>query len=177
MSSHERRVFTEALARLHDADILANSLETQSDAPLLLRVLGFEVLLKCVVLLAGGTPRTNHDYLDHWQMLPPSAQADVLRAAQDFAPARLDAKNVDAVLSACRRVVINDRYYDRSAGEPQQRSLFGMRHKESCPYPKELECLIYGLRVLIETRLELLDPERGQELTPPLTPPLSMDAR
>jgi hypothetical protein len=175
MSNHERRVFTEALARLHDADILANSLETQSDAPLLLRVLGFEVLLKCVVLLSGGTPRTNHDYLDHWQMLPASVQADVLRAAQDFGPARLDAKNIDGVLSACRRVVINDRYYDRSTGEPQQRSLFGMRHKDS--YPKELECLIYGLRVLIEARLGVLDPEREHELTPPFTPPLSLDAR
>ena len=51
MTDHAKRMFSEALDRINDADILAGSLETQSDSQAIIRILAFEVLLKCALLV------------------------------------------------------------------------------------------------------------------------------
>lgn len=45
MSDRIRRMYSEAQDRLHDADLLATSLDTRSDSQAIIRILAFEVLL------------------------------------------------------------------------------------------------------------------------------------
>ena len=57
MPDHIVRMYQEAQDRLHDADILAQSLCARSDSQAIIRILAFEVLLKCALLICGQKPK------------------------------------------------------------------------------------------------------------------------
>jgi hypothetical protein len=52
MDDHVARMVEEAKDRLHDAEVLAQTLRTPSDSAYLLRILAVEVLLKAAQLVA-----------------------------------------------------------------------------------------------------------------------------
>lgn len=159
-----KRMYAEALSRLNDADVLAKSVHTQSDAPALLRILGFEVLLKCALRLSGLAPRKTHDYFALWQALPPETDAEIMRVARARMPGLADLSDLRRPLEAYRHVFERARYYyelheGRTAEELHERARAlearGALVDEADVkyYPTELDCLIEGLREFIGPRV------------------------
>ena len=90
MNDRVVRMFHEAQDRLHDADILACSLDTRSDSQAIIQILGFEILLKCVLLLSGQEPKESHNYKKLWHGLPGNVRKEVLRVASERMPGHAD---------------------------------------------------------------------------------------
>jgi len=82
MSDHAARMYSQALERIHDADILAQAWDRKSDSDSIIRILGFEVLLKCAALLSlGEIPPDRHNYFRLWEKLPAEASNEIMRVA------------------------------------------------------------------------------------------------
>jgi len=50
---HTKRMYKEAHNLIDDANILSRYLDTKSDSASLLKILGFEILLKCALLVSN----------------------------------------------------------------------------------------------------------------------------
>ncbi len=164
MNHDVKRMFDEALARISDANILAESLNTASDSSALLRILGFEILLKSAILLSGQLPKQNHDYAKLWRALPGYAQKEILRTATERSPGHTDFSNLDKLLLDFQFVFMKARYhYELYKGwTPEEMQDFGKLWEElGAPideavvkyHPEELFSLIEGLKAYIEPRL------------------------
>jgi len=152
--------------RLSDASILTESLHTRSDAAPLLRILAFEVLLKCAVITNGGTPPKSHNYLALWQSIPRSAQDAILTVAADRMPGHADLSNLEWLLRNYRFVFERARYfYEFYEGYTlQEQSELGQfwvdlgspEDEADVQYkPNELTCLIDGLLVHVKRELRV----------------------
>jgi hypothetical protein len=111
MLEHARRMYRDALQRVNDADILAGSSQTQSDSPALLRILGFEVLLKCALRLSGKTSPQSHDYAALWRQLPSDAQDEILATACTRMPGHADLSDMERLLTTFEFIFKRVRYY------------------------------------------------------------------
>lgn len=165
MSDHAARMYSEAMARIHDADILAQALNRQSDSESIIRILGFEVLLKCAALLAlGEIPKLGHSYFHLWEKLPPEASSEIMRVALARMPGHADLSQMKTLLEAYEFVFKKARYYYelyagctkeevREAGERWIAN--GAKNEDAAVvyYPNELCCLIEGLSHFIAGRL------------------------
>jgi hypothetical protein len=151
------RMYNEAVARIHDADILASSPEVKSDSGSVLRVLGFEVLLKCAIKLSGQKPKNSHKYSDLWKALPGYASKEILAYALRRSPGHTDFSDLDKILNAFTNVFEHARYgyefnegidFEEQAkkGEEWMRKGFPLDEAEIAYYPEELFCLIEGLK-------------------------------
>jgi hypothetical protein len=157
-------MYNEAMARLSDADLLSRSLKTQSDSESLLRILGFEVLLKCALVLCGQTPKKSHVYAKLWQGLPGHAQKEILAVAENRMPGHADLSSLDSLFGWYQFIFERARYHFElyegySLEEQQELGKFweelGVPTDEAVVqyHPNELTCLIDGLRAFIEGRL------------------------
>ena len=91
MSDHAFRMYSEAMGRIHDADILSGALDLQSDSACIIRILGFEVLLKCAALLSlGAIPKFGHNYFGIWEKLPAEASSEIMQVALAHMPGHAD---------------------------------------------------------------------------------------
>ena len=54
---HVKRMYKEANNLIYDAGILSRNLDQKSDAASLLKILGFEILLKCALLVSNQKPK------------------------------------------------------------------------------------------------------------------------
>ncbi|MEO8857903.1 MAG: hypothetical protein ABI343_13040 [Burkholderiaceae bacterium] len=164
MIDHATRMYVEANRRIGDADILSQSLHTQSDSAALLYSLGFEVLLKCAILLSGEKPRQNHRYADLWINLPVPVRDEILASARLRMPGYTDFNDLTKLLKAYQHVFEKGRYYYEFYENYtlKEQSELGQRWEElGAPldqatvqyFPHELTCLIYGLNLYIEGRL------------------------
>jgi len=164
MSDYARRMYAEALTRLNDADVLAESMRTQSDSQQLLRILAFEVLLKCAVRLCDQTAKASHNYNNLWLALPGHARKQILLTAQERMPGHANFSDLERLLKAYQFVFEKARYYyELNEGNTlRQQRARGLRwRRRGAPedeadlryYPNELDCLIVGLRAFIEARL------------------------
>ncbi len=159
---HIKRMYLEGKARISDANILSKHI-TQSDSASFLRVLGFEVLLKCA-LFANGQKLKGHIYSDLWLELPNYAQNKIMNDAKDRMAGHVDFSSLDKILNAYQVVFEKARYfYEFYEGytleEQHELGKFwveiGAPVKEADIqyYPNELEGLIYGLSNYIEEKL------------------------
>jgi hypothetical protein len=157
-------MFDDALARLNDANILAGSMETASDSSALLRILGFEILLKCAIRLSGQTPKQHHDYVKLWLALPGYAQKEILQTARERSRGHTDFSDLDKLLRWYQFVFERARYhYELYEGwTPEEMNEFGKLWEElGAPtneavvqyHPEELFCLVEALKAYIEPRL------------------------
>jgi HEPN domain-containing protein len=159
------RMCREAKDRLHDAAILAASIDTRSDSQALLRVLAFEVLLKAALLAASGRPPRNvHKYADLWRQLPAPVQAEVLAFARARMAGHTDLSDVEKLLKWFQFVFVNTRYhYELYDGYTlaEQRELGELWENLGAPteeaivqyHPLELQCLTEGLLAYVEKML------------------------
>ncbi|MES2242834.1 MAG: hypothetical protein V4639_08160 [Pseudomonadota bacterium] len=164
MDDHAIRMYADANARLADADILAGSLNRQSDSAALLSILGFEVLLKCAIVLSGTSPKNNHKYAAQWSTLPESVRNEILSSAVSRMPGYTDFSDLNKLLIAYQFAFEKGRYHyeffkDYSLVEQFELSQFWMDLGAPLDealvqyFPNELTCLIHGLRRYIERRL------------------------
>ena len=63
MTDHVLRMVAEAEGRIHDADLIGQSLRSQSDSQAILKVLALEVLLKALLLKTTGVVQQSHKYM------------------------------------------------------------------------------------------------------------------
>lgn len=164
MSDDAKRMFYEALERLNDAEILARSTQTLSDSSALLRILGFEILLKCAIRLSSQTPQQHHNYAKLWLALPGYASKEILGVAKDRMPGHTDFSDLKKLLNWYQYIFERARYhYELYEGYTfKEQKELGERWEElGAPtheavaqyYPQELFCLIEGLKAHIESRL------------------------
>jgi hypothetical protein len=164
MSATPQRMFASALARLHDATILSQNLATASDAPALLSILGFEILLKCALIISGAPAARTHRYVKLWNALPESSRKEVLEVAHARMPGESDLSDIEKLLNWYQYIFEKVRYpYEMfegysiqeehelaelwvSLGAPTEEALIQY-------YPMELECLITGVRTFVERRV------------------------
>ena len=151
----------EARGRIHDADLLSQSLSRETDSDAFLRILGFEILLKSALLVSAIKPSRNHKYVQLWRELPPDAQSSILAAARARMPGHANLSNLDSLLNSYQFVFEKARYhYELFKGYSleEQRELgelwvsLGSPTEEAIVqyYPSELECLIHGLEQFIQ---------------------------
>ncbi|HSB96546.1 MAG TPA: hypothetical protein VLC91_08865 [Spongiibacteraceae bacterium] len=164
MNHDAKRMFDDALARINDANILAGSMDTASDSSALLRILGFEILLKCAIRLSGQSPKHHHVYTKLWLALPGYAQKDILKTAKERSPGHTDFSDINKLLLRYQFVFEEARYhYELYEGwTPQEMDEFGKLWEElGAPteeamvqyHPEELLSLIEALKAYIEPRL------------------------
>lgn len=165
-----RRMYNEAMERVEDADILAQSLRSDSNSAQIIRVLSLEVLLKAAIVLSGQTPNQHHDYAKHWLALPGYAQKAVLKEAMDRMPGHTDFSDLPKLLKCYEHVFVKARYgYEAlanysdsecselgefwlSLGAPSDEALVQY-------YPLELICLVEGLASYLQSKLPREDVE------------------
>lgn len=157
-------MFNEAQERLHDADILAQSLDAQSDSQAIIRILAFEVLLKCALLICGQKAKANHNYQKLWLGLPGRAQKEVLLVAAHCMPGHADLSRLEELLGWYQFIFEKARYHyelyeDYTLDEQSELGKFwvsiGAPTNEAVVqyYPSELQCLIAGLSAFVEKAL------------------------
>jgi hypothetical protein len=156
------RMFREAQDRLHDADILARSFDTHSDSQAIIRILGFEILLKCALLLSGQEPKNSHNYKKLWLGLPGYVRKKVVEVASARMPGYADLTNLEGKLDWWQFVFERARYhYELYADYTLQEqtelgelwiALGAPNHEAVVQYfPSELQCLIEGLSTYVES--------------------------
>ena len=164
MNHDAKRMFDDALARINDANVLARSMDTASDSSALLRILGFEILLKCAIRLSGQSPKQHHAYAKLWLALPGYAQKEILQTAKERSPGHTDFSDINKLLRCYQFVFEKARYhYEQYEGwTPQEMGEFGKLWEElGAPtgeavvqyHPEELFCLIEALKSYAEPRL------------------------
>jgi hypothetical protein len=163
MSDDTKRMFNVALERLNDAKILDEQLST-TDSSALLRILGFEILLKCAIRISGQTPQRHHEYAKLWQALPGYASKDILSIAKDWMPGHTDFSDLTRLLNWYQYIFEKARYsyeiYEgytfkeqKERGESWEGRGAPTHEADMQYYPLELICLVEGLKVYIESRL------------------------
>ncbi len=157
-------MYCEAQDRLHDADLLALSPDTRSDSNAIIRILAFEILLKCALLVANQEPKQNHNYKNLWLGLPGYARKEVLAVASERMPGHSDLSEVEKLLLWYQFIFEHARYhYELYDGYSltEQRELGQYWREIGAPtgeavvqyYPLELTCLIAGLNAYVEKAL------------------------
>ena len=157
---------TEALSRLHDAELLSERPDHRSDSASIFRVLAFEVLLKCAALASGTSPRDlrkrfSHSYVNLWNTLPRDTADKILASASDHMPGHTDFSNLAGLLEDFETVFKKARYYyefyedktltqQAAAGEDWISRGAPLDDALIRYHPLELESLICGLNNFID---------------------------
>jgi hypothetical protein len=111
MNDHVGRMLRDAQDRIHDADILSESLLAVSTSGSLLRILALEVLLKAANLVALGKYRRSHRYALLWADLPPTSKARILSIAEQRFPGHTNFSDIDIAFDDWEYAFTTGRYY------------------------------------------------------------------
>lgn len=159
-------MYSHAMMRIKDADVLAESMRSNSDSDSILRVLGFEILLKCAIHLSGQKPSNSHNYVKLWAALPGRVRKEVLVVAESRMPGHADLSDLDFLLNWYRLVFENSRYFyeeykgytleeQKELGECWEARGAPMEEAHIQYFPNELVCLIDGLKSYIESKITI----------------------
>ena len=110
MIDHVLRMVVEAEDRIHDAELIGQSLCSQSDSQALLKVLALEVLLKALLLKTTGAGQQSHRYIDLWAKLPEGTRSKVLEVARARYPGHADLTNIEKLLCVYEYIFKKARY-------------------------------------------------------------------
>ena len=166
MLDHIQRMFNEAQARLHDADILAKSLDKLTVSQAIIRILAFEILLKCALRVCGEPAKKTHNYRTLWQGLTDKAQTEVLAVAHTHRMRNYaDLSDIEKLLDWYQFIFEKARYYyelyeDYTLEEEHELSENWIQNGSLTEeakvqyYPNELQCLIAGLSAFIEKHIK-----------------------
>ncbi|RLW59979.1 MAG: hypothetical protein B6D75_08270 [gamma proteobacterium symbiont of Stewartia floridana] len=162
-SDHIKRMYSEAKSRTNDADILSESIRAESDSASLLRILGFEILLKAAIFTCNLKPKNTHKYYKLWLALPGYAQKQILQKAKERMPGHTDFSDIEKLLNWYQYIFENARYFyelyegysleeQHEIGEFWQEIGAPIEEADVQYFPNELECLIYGVSTYIENK-------------------------
>lgn len=154
-------MLNEAQDRLHDAEVLAKSGESLSDAIPLLRILALEVLLKAAQVACFDKCQWGHDYLKLWSSLPQAVRTAVLDVAHQQYPGRADLSGLDGLFKDWEFAFKKGRYYfelyegysldeQRAFGELWVSNGAPIQEAAVRYHPLELMALAQGLIAYIE---------------------------
>ena len=110
MNDRIARMVAEAEARIHDADLIGQSLRSQSDSQSLLKILALEVLIKALLLKVTGIVHRSHRYADLWRKLPVATRSRVMEVARARYPGYADLTSVEKLLCVYEFVFTKARY-------------------------------------------------------------------
>ncbi len=96
---------------IHDADILASSCSNLSIADAVIRVLAFEVLLKCVIYSETTFRPGGHQYKELWEKLPEQTRTELLAASSVHFGSRTDFSNIEDKFVDWTKVFMKACYY------------------------------------------------------------------
>ena len=158
------RMLRDARARTYDADLLSQNMLRATDSDALLRILGFEILLKCALHVCGAEVGRHHRYNDLWDSLPADARDSILSTANLRMPGHADLSNLQYLLKWYQFIFEKGRYHyelyeDYSAEEQLELETLwasvGAPTDESIVqyHPNELRCLIHGLEQFVEGKI------------------------
>ncbi len=161
---HIERMYQEAHSRISDADLLSGSLKKKSDSDAILRVLGFEILLKCAILLCKQKPKGSHDYSKLWLALSGKVQKEVLESAKNRVAGHADFSDLSQILKSLQIVFEKARYYYEfyegyTLEEQTELGKFWLEigaptnEADVQYFPMELKGLIHGLSEFIKKEI------------------------
>lgn len=168
LETRVRRRLTAARQRLADGERLGETLAgSESDSGYLLKVLGFELLLKTVLLINAGRDgrEEGHDYASIFSALPDDVRDRIVRAAKERMTPDEDYSDVPGLLTAFGRNFVRLRYafekYDdltdeecRAIGEEWIAAGASEKNADFTYYPEELHGLIHALEAEVKQWLE-----------------------
>lgn len=157
-------MYREAIQRLDDAETLACavSLGESTDSPYLLRLLGFELLLKFVYeVTQRKRAKFRHEYHVGFKELPIDLQDELLGLAGSWSGPSALSDNHEAVLEEWGRNFIDLRYpYEKYEGFTQEEYIAAgerwiangasLDEAKFCYHPNELYGLLRALRQVAE---------------------------
>ena len=160
---HIKRMYREAHGYIDDSGILSRNLDTKSDSAALLKILGFEILLKCSLLVSNRKPKKTHNYYELWLYLPCNAQKKIIQSAESRMPDIKNFSNIEDLLNNYQFVFEKARYYyefyegktleeQHENGKSWARKGSPLEEAAVRYYPDELECLIHGLSEYIKEK-------------------------
>jgi len=160
---HVKRMYKEANNLIYDAGILSRNLDQKSDAASLLKILGFEILLKCALLVGNKKPKKTHNYYNLWLALPGNAQSKILQYSKSRMHDINNFSNLEKLLNNYQYIFEKVRYYYEfyeGYTLDEQHELGKFWKEIGAPldeadvqyYPDELECLIFGVSKYIEEK-------------------------
>ena len=152
-------MIAEADARIHDANVIAESLVGRSDSSSLLKILALEVLLKAAQLHTTGKIKRSHNYLEIWSSLPAGARQTVLAVAESRYPGHTDLSHVEKLLCVYEFLFTKARYgyelYEKLSiaeqhelGEEWSSRGAPIEEADIQYFPLELSALLEGLRAV-----------------------------
>lgn len=158
---HIKRMYIEADKLIYDSGILSRNIDQKSDAASFIKILGFEILLKCALVINKQNPKRNHKYYKLWLKLPGKVKSEILKYA--------DSRMADINVSPNLEVLLNNfqfifekvgYFYEFYEGYTldEQHELGQFWKDIGAPldeaevryYPDELECLIFGISEYIK---------------------------
>lgn len=110
MSDRVARMVAEAESRIFDAELLGSALQAQSDAPIQLRIIALEILLKALQLQTLGRVSRTHNYVELWSALPLATRGAVLTLARARYPGHTDFSAVERLLAIYEFLFTKARY-------------------------------------------------------------------
>jgi hypothetical protein len=146
----------EAESRNKDADLLESNISTASDSGYLLRLLAFELSLKCVLVINGIEPRSSHDYCSLMGKMPEEICDKVFKVAVERMAGHADYSDRTKLLKKYEENFIALRYpYEKYENMTEEEYLqYGnlwveigspVEEGEFIYYPSELDGLVYAL--------------------------------
>ena len=161
---HVKRMYIEANKLIYDAGILSRNIDQKSDAASFIKILGFEILLKCALVFNNQKPKRNHKYYDLWLGLPGKVQNEILQYANSRMPDINDFSNLKELLNNFQFIFQKVRYFYEfyegyTLDEQHELGQFWkdigapLDEAEVKYYPDELECLVFGISEYIKEKV------------------------
>ena len=98
--SYVSRMYIQAIGYIADGDLLSEMFDTMSDAPSLLKILGFEIFLKCILKIHFPDSKNHtHNYYKLWQKLPNQLKANIIEGAQQRYTIHANYQNMQKVVN------------------------------------------------------------------------------
>lgn len=161
---HIKRMYIEANKLIYDAGILSRNFDQKSDAASFIKILGFEILLKCALVLNNQKPPRNHKYYNLWLGLPVKVRSEILQYANSWMSDINDISNLEELLNNFQFIFEKVRYFYEfyegyTLDEQHELGQFWkdigapLDEAEVRYYPDELECLIFGISEYIKKKV------------------------
>jgi hypothetical protein len=103
-------MYKEAKVRMHDAEILSEKINFESDSNYLLQLLAFELLLKAVALIHNGRFYENHNYQNLFESLPEKIRDQLMGRITRWSDKALTKRELQKLLVLYKNNFVRLRY-------------------------------------------------------------------